>query len=862
MKSTLSSTLSQVIPPTGAGPAPPPKHTKPATAAGVIPIRFSPKVEEALDALCPSGDPLDSPDFDVMEYVNAKLAGPEALLLIDDVATDLHGRLERTERDLTQSVRSDALSSRDTEKELQYAKESVLGLFSQVAEVKMKAEQSEIMVRTILSDIEQLDSAKRNLTSSMKTVTELKKMTTGLYNLQQAIDKKNYDDASSFVMMAKATMTGFEPYEKMGKIKELSSKLAVRCRQLENKLKLDLVIDVKPGKATQKLDPPSPRLRELCLVASALGPETVLKIQRQFILEQLEDYRQAFRQGTEDSQLVRTERRYAWLRRFLRFYQEYLRFIFPDDWYVPHELAVEFCTITREALDAQLQIEANTIEVSLLHRCVEKTMDFEKELTLRARTPWMTDVGDEDDNDNEEQTEEEQVRTAEAIRRKWTARVKAQRAGANDCHVGKEYLFVGTITPCFENHLIRYVQYVEEQMMTHVGQSVVDEDQWNPVDDASDPEALVGTHLTCANDVFTFIQESLKHVAVISKGATLVQMADVWQKGLRRLSELLMVRIPKDVKGKEDIRVVCLIMNTAQFCTATIPQLVDEVVAKLEESWQSKVCFDECLDAFTLVTTTAMTAFFGGLEKRMQPSFVELVQTNWGTFHAGDLLDESRYIGLIRRTLIEGVETAAKVLDPTLLRLTVMKLAKSFLSQYLGTLYKMKKINAEATHQLRVDVGALNKIFQTLPNAENPARFDAKSLTTYHKTVTREINRATAALQIVSMEAEPQMLDVYMELVQEDDRSCADFGRLLDLKGMQKPERMAMVEALRRRGVRESTERDSQGVALKVDEKDFADTVKQDLKEMKNKFDGVNINKMITGFFSTKDKGGQRKPEE
>jgi len=98
----------------------------------------------------------------------------------------------------------------------------------------------------------------------------------------------------------------------------------------------------------------------------------VRQIQRQFILEQLEDYREAFRPGTEDAILFRTERRYAWLRRFLRFYADYLRYIFPDDWYVPHELTHEFCHITRNALEAQLQMEGCDGRcVSLAQRCVK-----------------------------------------------------------------------------------------------------------------------------------------------------------------------------------------------------------------------------------------------------------------------------------------------------------------------------------------------------------------------------------------------------------------------------------------------------------------------------------------------------------
>jgi hypothetical protein len=57
-------------------------------------------------------------------------------------------------------------------------------LFSQIKDIKIKAEKSEEMVKEITRDIKQLDVAKKNLTLSITTLNHLFILVEGVENLE------------------------------------------------------------------------------------------------------------------------------------------------------------------------------------------------------------------------------------------------------------------------------------------------------------------------------------------------------------------------------------------------------------------------------------------------------------------------------------------------------------------------------------------------------------------------------------------------------------------------------------------------------------------------------------------------------
>ena len=67
---------------------------------------------------------------------------------------------------------------------LEDAQKAIMHLFSQIKDIKIKAEKSEEMVKEITRDIKQLDVAKKNLTLSITTLNHLFILVEGVENLE------------------------------------------------------------------------------------------------------------------------------------------------------------------------------------------------------------------------------------------------------------------------------------------------------------------------------------------------------------------------------------------------------------------------------------------------------------------------------------------------------------------------------------------------------------------------------------------------------------------------------------------------------------------------------------------------------
>ena len=79
------------------------------------------------------------------------------------------------------------------------------------------------MVRDITSDIKQLDTAKRNLTSAITTLNHLHMLVGGVSTLQAQTINRQYGDAAMLLQGLLEVLAHFKDYSDIPQIKELSS---------------------------------------------------------------------------------------------------------------------------------------------------------------------------------------------------------------------------------------------------------------------------------------------------------------------------------------------------------------------------------------------------------------------------------------------------------------------------------------------------------------------------------------------------------------------------------------------------------------------------------------------------------------
>eukprot|EP00662_Eupelagonemidae_sp_cell21_P033457 gene33457-65585_t len=196
----------------------------------------------------------------------------------------------------------------------------------------------------------------------------------------------------------------------------------------------------------------------------------------------LAPYREGFADPDGDGGLEKIERRFRWLRQQQRAFDSKLAAAVPVEWGVPQELAVEFCLATRAHVDEQLRARQQNVEIAI--RVLQKTLDFERDLT---------------------------------------AQMEQQKGG-----VRKSYRYHGFITSCFESMMGAYVEHEETQMTKLVRDLRVVESKVAAGFDADIASPTSGPRgdgtLPAAADVFFFIKESMRRCTALSRGDTLAAM--------------------------------------------------------------------------------------------------------------------------------------------------------------------------------------------------------------------------------------------------------------------------------------------------------------------------------------------------
>ncbi|XP_069182703.1 uncharacterized protein [Procambarus clarkii] len=134
--------------------------------------------------ILPSDDPFDAPDFNTVEYINTRFPAEQSLHHIDDVLEEMRLKITSTDDQIRTVVRSLTNVDQDGRASLLNAQEAIAELFSRFKDIKEKAGESEQRVKEITRDIKQLDTAKRNLTTSITTLNHLQMLVEGVQKLQ------------------------------------------------------------------------------------------------------------------------------------------------------------------------------------------------------------------------------------------------------------------------------------------------------------------------------------------------------------------------------------------------------------------------------------------------------------------------------------------------------------------------------------------------------------------------------------------------------------------------------------------------------------------------------------------------------
>lgn len=142
------------------------------------------EVQETINKVLSSDDPLDQSDFNAIDYINTIFPTEQSLTNIDDILGKMKEKIRNLDQDIRRVVRGQSDVESEGRKALEEVRSVISILTSNICEMKEQAKKSEQMVNEITADIKQLDNAKRNLTLSITMLNNLHILVEGVDKLR------------------------------------------------------------------------------------------------------------------------------------------------------------------------------------------------------------------------------------------------------------------------------------------------------------------------------------------------------------------------------------------------------------------------------------------------------------------------------------------------------------------------------------------------------------------------------------------------------------------------------------------------------------------------------------------------------
>uniref|UniRef100_A0A8C5H9X3 Vps53 N-terminal domain-containing protein n=1 Tax=Gouania willdenowi TaxID=441366 RepID=A0A8C5H9X3_GOUWI len=194
-------------------------------------LHLTPEVQQAIEQVFPSQDPLDRADFNAVEYINTlfpteQFKSSKLFVCFCGVSQVIFcftlGR--RLDDNIRTVVRGQTNVGQDGRQALEEAQVAIQQLFGKIKDIKDKAEKSEQMVKEITRDIKQLDHAKRHLTTSITTLNHLHMLAGGVDSLEAMTRKRQYGEVANLLQGVVNVLEHFYKYMGITQIRQLSER--------------------------------------------------------------------------------------------------------------------------------------------------------------------------------------------------------------------------------------------------------------------------------------------------------------------------------------------------------------------------------------------------------------------------------------------------------------------------------------------------------------------------------------------------------------------------------------------------------------------------------------------------------------
>ncbi|EDO37778.1 predicted protein [Nematostella vectensis] len=736
-----------------------------------------------------SEDPLDSKDFNPVDYINSIFPTEQSLANIDDVVNKMRLKIRSLDEEIRIVVRGQTNIGHEGRQALEEAQQAIQQLFAKIIDIKEKADKSEQMVKEITRDIKQLDHAKRHLTTSITTLNHLHMLVGGVDTLTTLAKKRQYGEVANLLQGVVNVLEHFKKYFSISQIRQLAD----RVNKIQGELGTQILQDFEESLSVKGVKPPSgpnSLLAEACQVVKVLDPQVKNQLLTWFVQLQLAEYHQLFNETFEVAWLDKIDRRFAWLKRALVKFEEDFAGTFPPEWRVEENVSEEFCKTTKKELSKIMSARAPEIEVKLLLFAIQRTTTFENLLVQRfaytlEEFPCSSDCIQDVIASSFLQT---------LIRHFLSnSNFTFFQLPANP----KSSKFLGMISRCFEPHLHIYIDSQDRNLSELMDRFVQDFKSQTVPQPEGDGSNVV---FPSAGELFVFYKKCMVQCSQLSTGPPLLSLTATFQKYLKEFANRVLsnhlpvkgsgglasiLKDASDVKfSAEEKSLTCCILCTADYCLETTQQVAQYYTTGTPTPHNR-------------VVSNCIQLLVQDLENACDAPLTAMVKVHWQSVEA--VGDESAYVTAISNHLKDTVPLLRDFLCSARKYFTqfCVKFANSFIPRYINNLYRCKPISTVGAEQLLLDTHSLKTILLDLPSIGS--KVQRKPPASFTKVVAKGMSKAEMILKVVMSPHDPAVgfVDNYIKLLADTDTS--NFQKLLDMKGLKRSEQHTMLELFRSR---------------------------------------------------------------
>jgi hypothetical protein len=588
---------------------------------------------------------------------------------------------------------------------------------------------------------------------------------TGLENLEHFVKNKLFKEAANAIAASNDILEHFVEYKHVTQINQLFLKKDSLCSNL-------LAIILDEFKNYINLAPNNSEvLYEACLAINAIGDSGINSLKTWFIQFKLAPYEEIFESKKENAvEFADSERRFEWLKRILKEYNQLYDSIFPQSWGFKPQICQDFCRITKLHINEMLSSSLDEsdqkakIDVDVLVRVLNNTINFENNLHIylvddfenfnnaknsHKQQNVLSLQGmelqkknkDGVDNVSEINANIAQINSSSVIdeikakydNRSENSNLTHERSDPNNTPKYSLFRVKGLISESFDPYMISYVQ-IEEKKLKDVIDSLLLNDR------------IEGKLYVSSLHLFNNIKQAMNRCLTFSKSKTFFDLSKIFKNVFRYYTDKVLFINNKNPKFRElskeyfkdfakekdkisdeDLKYTAYIINTCDYCITTINALVDSLRDKIEEKYKNQIFYDDVLDYIKQSYKIAFDVIMNWIKSIANDQFNQGI-TKFSWVNLAEDLDNSLYVNSLAKQTESVFNNIKDIIAENFCFHILNSLPKIVTECFLMNLYKIKKIDESGAEKMLIHVFLIKQNVLKLYNNVN-ASHGNKSVT-------------------------------------------------------------------------------------------------------------------------------------